>query len=118
MAIIRVSIARCERERFDECRSGMARSAEVLVPVIRALHGCLAFDVGADPDTSSLVNVSVWETLADAKQMDTLAPMIEQGKILTALGAVFERPIMNYDIMWSAVDAAPRPLQEAKIDRR
>jgi quinol monooxygenase YgiN len=110
MAIIRVSVARCEPKQFDEFVAAMAKSAEVLIPAIRRLHGCLAYDAGADRDSSSLVNVSVWQTLADAKQMDALAPMIEQGKILAAMGAVFERPIMNYEIMWSAVDAAARPM--------
>ncbi len=48
-----------------------------------------------------MVNVSIWATLADARQMDTLAPMLALAKDFAALGVTFERPILNYETLWT-----------------
>jgi hypothetical protein len=98
--IIRVSIIRCEPAKFAHFRDRMAEAEAVLVPGIRKLRGCLSFFAGADEATSSLSNVSFWETLADAKQLDTYQPMLDLGKQYVAEGATFERPIMNYLTQW------------------
>jgi hypothetical protein len=45
-------------------------------------------------------NVSIWESVTDADQMTTFAPMIELAAEFTALGVRFERPIMNFDTLW------------------
>jgi hypothetical protein len=42
------------------------------VPAIRALCGCLHYWVAIVSVTNTMGNVSFWETLEDAKQMDTL----------------------------------------------
>lgn len=47
-----------------------------------------------------MINVSVWQSLADAKQMETLAPMLALTKEFIDLGVTFERPIINYDTVW------------------
>ncbi len=47
-----------------------------------------------------MVNVSVWTGLAEAKQMDTLAPMLAQRATLEALGVRFD-PIRNYPTRWT-----------------
>ena len=46
-------------------------------------------------------NVSVWETLADAKQLDTLQAMLDLAPPFVAAGARFERPITNHETLWA-----------------
>jgi hypothetical protein len=36
----------------------------------------------------------------DAKQMDTLVPMLALAGEFVKLGVVFERPITNYETLW------------------
>jgi hypothetical protein len=98
--VIRVSILRCAPDRFVEFSQMMQASDPVLRPGIEAMPGLLAYYAGADEATSSLSNVSVWATLANAKQMDTFQPMLDLGKAFAAKGATFERPIMNYSTLW------------------
>ncbi len=64
------------------------------------MRGLRAFYVGADEDTSSLVNVSLWTDLDAAKQLDRFQPMLDAGKPYVAKGGTFERPIMNYTTLW------------------
>lgn len=53
-----------------------------------------------DRTPNSLVNVSVWESLQAATQMNTLAPMLVQRDIFVALGVEFQA-IRNYAGLWS-----------------
>jgi hypothetical protein len=78
----------------------MARSREALEPGLRAMPGKRLYVAGADPDTASLTNVSLWDSLAEAQQMDAFQPMLDLGRRFAALGARFERPIMNYRSLW------------------
>jgi hypothetical protein len=98
--VIRVSILRCQPEKFLELRQMMIEADAVLRPGIEAMPGLLDFYAGADEATSSLTNVSIWETLENAKQLDTYQPMLESGKTFVEKGATFERPIMNYATLW------------------
>jgi hypothetical protein len=100
LPVVRVSILRCKAERFQEFERMMTESARILLPGIRAMHGCLGYFAGSDQATSSLSNVSVWETLEDAKQMERFQPMLDLGKQFLDAGATFERPIMNYGTLW------------------
>lgn len=52
-----------------------------------------------DADTNTVVNVSIWESEAAAKQMDTLALMLAQRPILEAAGVQFDK-IANYEAAW------------------
>ena len=97
--IVRVSIIHCD-ERFALLSKMMTDAEQTLAPGIRVLRGCRMFFVGADESTASLTNVSHWDTLDDAKQLDTYQPMLELGKGFVAAGARFERPIMNYVALW------------------
>jgi len=47
-----------------------------------------------------MINVSVWDSLDDARQMDTLPEMAAAGKGFAAGGVQFERPIINYLTVW------------------
>lgn len=50
------------------------------------------------------MNISVWEDLAAARQMDTLQAMLAQRPILEAGGVTFDR-IVNYDPLWTIEEA-------------
>jgi quinol monooxygenase YgiN len=76
-------------------------SAESLLPAIRGLPGCLGYYAAADEASGTLVNVSVWDTLAHAQAMASLTPMLALATEFSALGVEFERPIVNYETLWS-----------------
>ena len=98
--VIRVSVLRCDPGDFERFRVMMADAEDVLRPGIEAMTGLLAYYAGADEETNSLTNTSVWQTFEDAQQMDHYAPMLELGKRFAANGARFDRPIMNYASLW------------------
>lgn len=52
-----------------------------------------------------MVNVSVWRSKADAMQMQTLGPMLALAEQFTREGVSFERPIINYETLWTLDDA-------------
>jgi hypothetical protein len=106
--VVRVSILRCEPERFAEVRQMMVDADAVLRPGVEAMAGLLAFYAGADEATSSLTNVSIWTSLDAAKQLDTFQPMLELGKAFVAKGVTFERPVMNYATLWQLEGLAVR----------
>jgi hypothetical protein len=98
--VVRVSIIRCAPDKYAGLRQLMIDSDPVLRPGIEMMRGLLSFYSGADEATSSLTNVSLWTDMAAAKQLDTFQPMLDLGKEFVAKGAVFERPIMNYTMLW------------------
>lgn len=98
--VVRVSILRCRPEHFAELRRMSAEADPILRPGIEAMPGLLAFYFGADEETSSLANVSLWTSVEAAQQLDTFQPMLDLGKPFIAKGATFERPIMNYGTLW------------------
>ena len=98
--VIRVSIVRCQPDRFPKLRDMMIDAEPLLVPGIKAMPGCLAYFAGADEAASSLTNVSLWESLEKAKQMDRFQAMLDLGRKFAEMGATFDRPIMNYTTLW------------------
>ena len=100
MPAIRVSILRCKPEHFAELKRMMTEAEAALAPGIRQLPGFIHFYAGDAEDANALINVSVWRTVAEAKQLDTFQPMLDLGKVFAAKGAIFERPIINYAPLW------------------
>lgn len=98
--IVRMSIARCDATRFALLRRMMLDSESVLRPGIEAMPGLLAFYSGVDEAALALTQVSVWDTLEHARQLDSFQPMLDEGKRFAAAGATFERPIINAGSMW------------------
>ena len=78
----------------------LAASAKTLVPAIRALAGCLSYYVSTDEASSTMINVSVWDSTEHANAMAGLAPMLALAKEFVELGVEFERPIVNYPVLW------------------
>jgi hypothetical protein len=99
--IVRISRGSFPPEEYDSIKTLLDSSQTSLVPAIRQLSGCLHYFVAIDRESSTLINVSVWRSLADAKQMETLGPMIALAERFTREGVRFERPILNYETLWS-----------------
>jgi quinol monooxygenase YgiN len=100
MAIVRISRGSFSSEQYETVRTRLDAAQKTLVPAIRLLAGCLQYFVAIDRDSRSMVNVSVWRSLADAQQMQTLAPMLALAEEFTREGVRFERPIINYETLW------------------
>ena len=98
--VVRVSIQRCKPENFTQLCDMMMAALARLEPGLGKLPGLIHFYAGADQAASSLTNVSIWTSLENAKQLDTYQPMLDLGRDFVAKGAVFERPVMNYETLW------------------
>jgi hypothetical protein len=108
MSVVRVSVLRCKPEDFAGLRDMMTAALAPLEPGIARMPGLVHFYAGADEATSSLINVSIWNSLENAKQLDTYQPMLDLGRAFVAKGAIFERPIMNHTTLWELPQQAAR----------
>ena len=100
MPIVRISRGSFAPEKYESIRARLDAAQASLVPAIRQLAGCLHFFAAIDRESSSMVNVSVWRSLADAQQMQRLGPMLALAEDFTREGVRFERPIVNYQSLW------------------
>jgi quinol monooxygenase YgiN len=100
MPVVRISRGSFKTEDYERIKARLDESEQTLVPAIRKLSGCVHYWAGIDPTTNTMVNVSVWKSLAEAKAMETLAPMLSLAGEFVKLGVVFERPIANYETLW------------------
>ena len=101
MPVVRLSRGSFDAANFIKVRRRLEEAHQVLVPVIKRMRGCLHYWAGVDPISNTMVNVSVWASLEDAKQMETLAPMLALAEEFVSIGVTFERPITNYETVWS-----------------
>jgi hypothetical protein len=99
MPVVRVSKGRFDLAGLAEAERLLAESEAALREPLQELRGLLHYYVGLDREQGYLTNVSVWETLADAHQLDTLQAMLAQRPILEAAGVEFE-PITNHETLW------------------
>jgi hypothetical protein len=103
MPVVRISRGSFAPQKYETIKARLDAAQSTLVPAIRQLAGCLHYFAAIDRESSSMVNVSIWRSLADAQQMQTLAPMLALAEEFTREGVRFERPIINYETLW-AVD--------------
>lgn len=100
MPVLRLSRGSFPAEKYTIVRDRLQSAQSSLVPAIKALRGCIHFWAGIDPVSNTMVNISVWATLDDAKQMESLAPMLALATEFAAMGVQFERPITNHESLW------------------
>ena len=100
MTVVRISRGSFQPEAYETVKERLTQSQASRIPAIRELNGLLHYYAGIDTISNTMLNVSVWQSLADAKQMETLAPMLALAKEFIDLGVTFERPIINYDTVW------------------
>ena len=98
--VVRISRGSFEAAQLQEVSDALNQWRSRLEPALRALDGLVHYYVAVDETTFSLTNVSVWQTLENAKQMDTLAVMQEQRQVFVDLGVMFD-PIRNHTTLWA-----------------
>ena len=98
--VVRISRGSFAPEQYEAVKRRLDAAQTSLIPAIRQLDGCVHYFAAIDRESSSMVNVSVWRSLADAQQMQTLAPMLALAQEFTREGVQFERPIVNYETLW------------------
>jgi hypothetical protein len=102
MSVVRISRGSFKPDDYDRIAKRLEDARQMLVPGILQLNGCLHYWAGIERQSNTMVNVSVWQSLTDAKQMETLAPMLALADEFSQLGVDFERPIVNYEVVWEA----------------
>ena len=100
MAVVRISKGSVAVGNVEHARSLLRDSENALRQVLVELPGLIHYYVGVDAEMGYLTNVSVWDTLEHAHQMDTLQEMLAQRPILEAAGVGFE-PITNHQVIWT-----------------
>jgi hypothetical protein len=100
MTVVRISKGRVDPTNTSEAERLLAESEAALREPLQQLSGLVHYYVGIDRQLGFVTNVSVWETLQDAHQMDSLQAMLAQRPILEAAGISFE-PITNHDTVWT-----------------
>jgi len=98
--VVRVSQGFFEAHLAKSVTAKLDEGRATLEPALKALRGLLHSYVAIDTISNSMVNVSVWETLGAAKQMDTLQEMLAQRDVFVGLGVKFQ-PIRNYGGLWA-----------------
>ena len=99
-AVVRVSRATFDRARFAEVDAMNSRTSEYLIPAINQLPGLIRFYAGVSPDGSA-VQVSIWDSLEHATQLDHLTQMtVDARGEAEAVGVTFT-PIVNYPVGWT-----------------
>jgi hypothetical protein len=108
MSVIRISLGRFDAGQYDAIRQKLIESQAVLEPAVGALNGNLSLHAGIDREYGVMSNVSFWESLADARQLDTLQAMLDQAHSFMTAGVRFERPITNHETLWR-LESGRRP---------
>lgn len=98
--VVRISQGFFEPAQIDVVSQKLTDGRQTLDGALRALPGLIRYYVSIDPVSHSMVNVSVWESLEAAQQMNTLPEMLAQRDVFVALGVKFQ-PIRNYAGLWS-----------------
>src|ERR1700744_3332635 len=97
---IRISAAYFPPEQTEKVGSMLNNEFKnAIIPAIKSLKGNINFYLGIDKEKCAITNVSLWQTLQDAKQMDTLKEMLESRGPFEALGVKFEK-ITNHEVLW------------------
>jgi hypothetical protein len=100
MPVVRVSKGRFNLADLAAAERLLAESERALREPLSRLSGLLHYYVGIDRATGYLTNVSVWESLEAAHQMDTLQAMLAQRPLLERAGVTFE-VIANHETLWT-----------------
>lgn len=99
--IVRISRGTFDPARYDEVAERLDASQAQLIPAITTLTGETLVFMPVLRASNSIVNLSIWETIEHAKQMDSLAPMLALAGEFQELGVQFERPITDYETLWT-----------------
>jgi hypothetical protein len=98
--VVRLSKGTFDSSILSQVQAKLEIGRITLEPALRELHGLRHYYVGIDETSNTMVNISIWDSLGAAKQMETLAAMLAQRDIFVQLGVIFD-PICNYPTLWS-----------------
>ena len=99
--VVRVSIDRFDPEKLESVKSALREAYDKLAPGIRNMSGNLSYFAGIDRENCAMVNVSSWDSLSSAKQMERFQPMLDLAREFSEMGVRFERPILNFEQLWT-----------------
>ena len=73
-----------------------------------------------DATSGTIVYISFWDDPEAAEQLGSLPEMQATGAELVRLGVQFERPVVNYETLWSIDDGSQpiRPFPKMEEPRR
>lgn len=100
MHVVRVSKGRFNLADIAGAERLLAESERALREPLSRLAGLLHYYVGIDRVAGYLTNVSIWESLEAAHQMDTLQAMLAQRPLLERAGVTFE-VITHHETLWT-----------------
>jgi hypothetical protein len=100
MPVVRVSKGKFDLADIAAAERSLADSEGALREPLSRLSGLLHYYVGIDRAAGYVTNVSVWESLEAAHQMDTLQAMLAQRPLLERAGVTFE-VITNHETLWT-----------------
>ena len=98
--VVRISKGTFDVTNVAAAERLLAESERALREPLTQLSGLLHYYVGIDRVKGYLTNVSVWDSVEHAHQMDTLAAMLAQRPLLEAVGVQFEA-ITNHEAVWT-----------------
>ncbi|HYV44212.1 MAG TPA: hypothetical protein VFA20_05090 [Myxococcaceae bacterium] len=98
--IVRISTGHFDADKHEAVKKLLTEGGERLIPAIKKLPGCLHYYSAIDRAAGKIVNVSVWDTLEHAQQMESLQEMRAEGQKMTALNVRFD-PIINHETVWT-----------------
>jgi hypothetical protein len=100
LPVVRISKGKFEPSRALEAERQLRESEIALRDALVRLPGLLHYYVGIDRVHGQLTNVSVWDSLDHAHQLDSLQAMLAQRPILEDAGVTFE-VITNHETLWT-----------------
>ncbi len=101
MPVVRISNGRFDATRLAAVERLLKESEQALREPLVKLAGLLHFYAGIDRARGFITNVSVWDSLEHAHQLDTLQEMLAQRPVGVAAGVTFEPPITNHETVWT-----------------
>jgi hypothetical protein len=99
--VIRISLGFFDTDKAPLVEAKLAATRQLLEPGVKALRGNLGYFAGIDRVNNTMHNVSFWESVEDANQMAAFPPMLALATEFIALGVRFQRPILNFETVWS-----------------
>ena len=100
MPVVRISKGKCDLVHIAAAERLLVDSERALREPLSRLAGLLHYYVGIDRATGYVTNVSIWESLEAAHQMDALQVMLAQRPLLERAGVTFE-VITNHETLWT-----------------
>ena len=100
MPVVRISKGDFPVGQASKIESMLRDAERDLREPLQGLRGLVHYYSAIDRDLGYMTNVSVWETLEDARQMETLQPMLALRPSFEAAGARFET-ITNHETLWT-----------------